>query len=263
MALAAPAQAGDYLLAVVPQFSPAASHREWKPFAERLARDTGHPVSVRVYRTFDEFETDLTNGVPDLVYLNPYHQIRARSYIPLVRDGSRQLSGVLVVRRDSPAKSVRDLDGQHIGFPNPNAFAASLYMRALLQEKEKIRYTPHYYTSHANVYRHVIVGSVAAGGGVNVTFARERPETRSELRVLYETPGTAPHPLSAHPRLPETARAAIIAAVLRMQNDEAGRRLLRNVEIHKPVRANYARDYAPLEQLHLEKFTVVTQLPSQ
>ena len=258
------AQAHEYLLAVVPQLSPGATYRGWSPFAERLGRETGTTLRVRVYRTFDEFETDLANGVPDLVYLNPYLQIRAhqaQGYVPLVRDGSYQLSGVLVVRRDSPVQSVKDLNGQQIGFPDPNAFAASLYMRALLQEKEKIRFTPRYYTTHGNVYRHVIVGDVAAGGGVNATLAAERTETRNELRVLYRTPGTAPHPLSAHPRVPARDREAIIAAILRMQNDADGRQLLKAVQIPEPVRADYARDYAPLEKLRLHKFTVRAKLP--
>jgi ABC-type phosphate/phosphonate transport system substrate-binding protein len=257
------AQAREYLLAVVPQLSPAATSRTWGPFAERLGRETGTTLRVRVYRTFDEFETELAHGVPDLVYLNPYQQIRARrmqGYVPLVRDGSYQLSGVLVVRRDSPVQSVTDLNGQEIGFPDANAFAASLYMRALLQQKEKIRFTSRYYMTHGNVYRHVITGDVLAGSGVNATLESERPETRHELRVVYQTPGTAPHPLSAHPRVPERERESIIAAILRMQQDADGRESLKTVHILQPVRADYARDYAPLEKWQLHQYTVHTKL---
>ena len=196
-------EAANYTLAVVPQASPSETYRRWAPFVEQLQRVTGQHLQLRVYRSFDEFETDLVNGLADFAYMNPYHFLmahRVQGYLPLVRDGSRQLSGQLLVRRDSPLKSVKELNGKTIAFPDPNAFAASLYMRALLREKANIRFTASYLGTHANVYRHVILGSVAAGTGVNVTLARERPETRDELRVLYETPGTAPHPLCAHPR---------------------------------------------------------------
>jgi phosphonate transport system substrate-binding protein len=262
--MAAPANARDYSLAVVPQMLPAVVYRDWTPFANRLGRDTASTFQIRVYRTFEEFETDLVNGLPDFVYLNPYHALmayRAQGYLPLVRDGSRLLSGALVVQRDSPAQTVKDLDGQRIAFPDPNAFAASLYMRALLHERERVRFSPQFYTTHGNVYRHVILGDVAAGVGVNTTLARERPETRRELRVLYETPGTAPHPLCVHPRVPAPLRAAVTAAILRMAKDEAGLRLLTNVEMPQPVRADYARDYAPLEKLGLQRYTVPTRLP--
>jgi phosphonate transport system substrate-binding protein len=258
--------AATFTLAVVPQHAPEITHREWAPFARRLGRETGHTIQLRVYRTFDEFETDFLNGVPELIYLNPYHQLtahKAQRYLPLVRDGSMPLTGVLVVPRDSPVKSVRDLNGMELGFPDPNAFAASLYLRALLAEKERIRFIPRFYTSHGNVYRHVIVGDVAAGGGVNTTLAREHPATRAALRVLYETPGVAPHPLSVHPRMPPADREALIQAILRLGRSEDGRALLRKIQIPKPVRANFERDYVPLEKLRLHRYTVVTGLSTQ
>ena len=256
-------QAANYTLAVVPQSAPAETYRRWAPFAEQLQRATGQHLQLRVYRTFDEFEADLVNGRADFAYMNPYHFLMARKaqgYLPLVRDGSRQLSGQLLVRRDSPVQSVKDLDGKTIAFPDPNAFAASLYMRALLQEKAKIRFTPNYFGTHGNVYRHVILGDVAAGAGVNVTFARERAEVRDELRVLYETPGTAPHPLCAHPRIPADLREAVTRAVLELGKNDNGRILLKRIDILQPVRATYARDYRPLEKLDLKKYTVPTEL---
>jgi phosphonate transport system substrate-binding protein len=255
--------AAVYTLAVVPQATPAETHRRWAPFAEQLQRATGQQLQVRVYRTFDEFETDLVNGFADFAYMNPYHFIMARKaqgYLPLVRDGSRSLSGLLLVRRDSPLKSIKELNGRDIAFPDPNAFAASLYMRAQLQERANIRFTPRYLTTHANVYRHVILGSVAAGAGVNLTLARELPETRAELRILYETPGTAPHPLCAHPRIPPALREAVSRAVLEMGRHDNGRAILKQVDIVQPVRASYTRDYQPLEKLGLEKYVVPTQL---
>lgn len=267
LTLSANSSRGDTLqLAVIPQYVPEVAHRNWAPFTKRLGQETGHTIQLRVYRTFDEFETDFLNGVPELVYLNPYHQLvahRIQKYLPLVRDGSTLLAGVLVVARDSPIKSVRDLNGRSIGFPDPNAFAASLHIRALLAEKEKIRFTPRFYSTHANVYRHVIVGDVAAGGGVNNTLIRERPETRDALRVIYEAPGTAPHPLSAHPRIPLNQREALTQAILRIGQSADGQALLKNIQIPKPVRADHARDYLPLEKLHLQRYSIVTDLPTQ
>lgn len=258
--------AGEFTLAIVPQSSPASTYRQWAPFAEHLGRLTGERLQIRVYRTFEEFETDLINGRVDFAYMNPYHFLIARKhqgYVPLLRDGSRLLSGVLVVRRDSPAKSPQDLNGRDIGFPDPDAFAASLYMRALLQEKEKIRFQPRYFTTHSNVYRHVILGTVAGGGGVNVTLARERPETLNELRVLYETPATSPHPLCAHPRISVALQKRVIQGVLRMAEDEDGRAALKLIDFPQPVRASYVRDYQSLEKLQLEKYRLQKQLPAQ
>ncbi len=260
-----PAEEDEYVLAIVPQNAPTVTHRDWKPLADRLARDTQIKIRVQVFRTFDEFETSLVNGQADLAYMNPYHQIMARKaqgYVPLVRDSGQNLSGVLVVAASSPIRSVHELHGKTIGFPDPNAFAASLYLRALLRAREKIDFTPRYLTTHGNVYRHVIIGTVAAGGGVNRTLARERPETREALRVLYETPSTASHPLSAHPRVPAAVREAIIQALLALTGQEKDRALLRAVQLDKPVRADFERDYLPLEKLNILQHKVATKLPA-
>ena len=260
------AVAAEYTLAVVPQASPASTYRQWAPFAARIKHLTGEHIQIRVYRTFDEFETDLVNGRVDFAYMNPYHLVIARKeqgYVPLLRDSARLLSGILVVRQDSPIKSPKDLNGRDIGFPDPDAFASSLYMRALLEEKEKIRFQARYLTTHSNVYRHVILGTVAAGGGVNITLARERPETRNELRVLYETPPSSPHPLCVHPRIPAALQQRFVDAVLRMDEDEEGRAVLKSIDLTKPIRANYARDYQALEKLQLERFRLPKQLSVQ
>lgn len=254
---AAGGEADPYTLAVVPRFTALETHRDWAPFVARLSQDAGLPIRLRVYKTYSEFEDDVNRGIPDFVFLSPYHAVRARraqGYIPLVRDSAKLLTGVLIVRRDSPARSVRDLDGKDLVFPSPNAFGASLYIRALLTEKEKVRFTPRYVGSHANVYRHVILGKAAGGGGVNHTLSREPVEIRDKLRVLYETPGAAPHPLAAHPRVPEAARRSVVDAVLRLAADEKARGLLDAVSLSRPVPADYARDYQRLEQLNLEKY---------
>jgi len=251
------------LLSVVPRTSATVTHRDWAPFVDRLAQDIHQPVELRVFNTFEEFESFALSGRADLLFVNPYQQVKLRSkqgFIPLVRDGSKKISGILVVRSDDPIKSVHELDGKQIAFPHPNAFGASLYMRALLDREYSVHFTPQYVTTHGNVYRSVILGNVAAGGGVNVTLNQEPSAVSAQLRVLYETPAVAPHPLAAHPHVPAALREEIVAAVLHMGEDDTGREILKRIALTEPVRADYGRDYQPLERLHLEKYYVETDV---
>ena len=251
-----------YILAVVPQFTPSEVHRNWSPIIEKLSRATGRQLEIKIYPSIQKFETAFLNGEIDLVFMNPYHAVmakRAQGYIPLVRDDANRLIGILLVQRDSPIKSIKELNGKALAFPAPNSFAASLYMRALLAEQEKIRITPLYLKTHSNVYRHVIMGEAVAGGGVNNTLKREPPEVQAQLRVLFETPGVPSHPLVAHPRVPEGLRQTVTNTLLEMQNDPAGQKLLTDIQMPKPVRADYAKDYQPLEKLGLEKYLVIEQ----
>jgi len=179
-AVGARAAPKGYTLAVVPYRLPLAAHQDWGPLAEHLSERLKAHIELKVHDSFARFEAELFRGAPDFVFMNPYHQVMAykrAGYLPLVRS-SEPLTGALVVRHDSPAASVKDLNGKILAFPSPNAFAASLYMRALLTERHKIRFTPYYLDSHSEVYRHVILGEAAAGGGVRHTLEREPPEVR-------------------------------------------------------------------------------------
>lgn len=108
---------------------------------------------------------------------------------------------LLVVRKDSPIRSIRDLNGQSVAFPSPNAFAATLLPRVWLA-RQGISIQPVFENTHSNVYRSVALGMLPAGGGINNTLRRERPELREELRVLWQTPPSPPIPLPACPAWP-------------------------------------------------------------
>jgi phosphonate transport system substrate-binding protein len=248
----------SYSIAVVPQFRAEEIHRDWTPVLERLRAATGASFSLRIAADIPAFEESVLAGAPDFAYMNPYHQVMARKaqgYIPLVRD-SKPLTGILVVRKDDPIKSVRELDGKEVAFPAPNAFGASLWIRALLAEREKIRILPAYVKTHSNAFRYAATGKAAAAGGIGVTLVDEPEELRSTLRVLLETPGVAPHPLSAHPRVPEAVRRLVTETLLGMAQDAAGQAMLKDIQMPAPVRADYARDYQPLEKFGLEKYVV-------
>lgn len=248
-----------YTLAVVPQFSPVDIGQRWTPLIARLEKDTGLRFQLRIPERIPAFEKEFLAGIPDFAFMNPYHAVMARKaqgYIPLVR-GKELLSGILVADSQGPIRQLQDLHAKTLAFPAPNAFGASLYMRALLTEKEKIPFTPAYVGTHQNVYRHVVMGEAMAGGGVNATLEREPPALRTRLKVIYTTPGVAPHPLVAHPRIPKADRDKVTQALLRLAQDREGAKLLTPTELEAPQAADYARDYQPLELLRLERYVAL------
>ena len=259
-----PTQAADsYSVAIVPQFPAVEIHRDWSPLLERLKKETRLNFTLTIAASIPEFEDTLLVGQPDFAYMNPYHQVmakRARGYLPLVR-GNNLLTGVLVVRRDDPIKTVSELDGKDIAFPAPNAFGASLWIRAMLAEQAKIRINPVYVKTHSNVYRYVTAGRSAAGGGINNTLADEPEEIRANLRVLMETPGVPPHPLSANPRVPERVRKQVTEALLRIAAEPGGQAMMAGVQMESLRRADYTRDYLPLEKFGLDRYVVRTPKP--
>jgi phosphonate transport system substrate-binding protein len=244
-----------YTVAVVPQFQASEIDRVWQPILARVGQEAGVTLVLKVSKDIPSFEDEVVAGRPDFAYLNPYHQLKAhqaQGYRPLVRD-SKLLTGILVVRADDPITSVQGLQGKTLAFPAPNAFGASLMIRGHLIEQDKVSFTPVYAKTHTNAYRQTIAGKTAASGGLRATLDKEPDEVRAALRVLMETPGAAPHPLSAHPRVPPAVQIAVADAFLKLAKDPAVQPFLKEVPMGQPVRADQQRDYEPLKRLNLQR----------
>ncbi len=246
-------------VSVVPQRPPAETFAVWSPLLQQLGQVSKQCFVLRVPPTIPNFEAELRSGRADCVYMNPYHAVLAqrwRGYIPLIRDGSKPLRGLLVVRKDSPIRSIRELNGLAVAFPSPNAFAATLLPRVLLA-RQGITIQPVFENTHSNVYRSVALGMLPAGGGINNTLRRERPELREELRVLWQTPPFPSHPFACLPSLAKARREALQAGFLALAANPANHGLLDDIQIPEPVLADYRHDYQPLLSLGLGRFTVL------
>jgi phosphonate transport system substrate-binding protein len=249
-----------YTFDVVPQLTAAKIYTTWSPLLQRVGQEAGLCFELRVSPTIPEFEQKLLKGEPEFVFLNPYHAVLAyqkKKYQPLLADSEDLLTGILVVRADSPIKSLDELKSKNVSFPAPNAFAASLLIRAELAKK-KIDINPVFVKTHSNVYRSVIGKDALAGGGVNNTLDNEAPEVRQQLRVLFETPAYTPHPVATHPSVPAAVRERFLKAMLKLTQDDDGRKLLDGINLHKPQAVTYAKHYKPLESLQLDKFLVLS-----
>jgi phosphonate transport system substrate-binding protein len=229
----------------------------WAPYLNYLEKKTDIKLELKFYSNIGSFERGFLNAESDFVFINPYHAVmakKAHGYIPLLRDGSKQLKGILVVLKEGDIDDIQKLDGKKIAFPSPNAFGASLYMRALLAKEKKIKIVPVYVKTHDNVYLNVVNETTAAGGGVGRTLNHQEDYIKEELNILYKTPGVAPHPLAAHPRVSKEDRKAIIEATLALINEADGAEKLKKIKLKQPIKADYTTDYATLESLGLEEF---------
>lgn len=251
----------SFTFGVVPQFTPEYIHQSWDPILKELSKRLNITFELKTYKSIPEFERAFLEGKLDFAFVNPYHAVmakRAQGYIPILRDKS-PLVGIIVVRKDAPYRSILDLKEATIAFPAPNAFAASLYMRAILTEKFKLKFTPKYVKTHDNVYRHVVLGLAQAGGGVNQTFLRQPQEVKEQLRILYETPGSAPHPIIVHPRVPKAIKEAFIKNFLQLSQEKDYSEFFYKIQLPEPILAEYKRDYKPLEKLKLDKYVVLEE----
>lgn len=247
-----------YSVGVVPQFQARKLHAIWQPILQSLESATGEKFVLKGSPSIPEFEREFMRGGFDFAYMNPYHLIIANAeagYTPVVRDHGRKLFGVLVVNNNSDISSAKDLDGKTLAFPAPNALGASLQMRQELVDKFGIDFTPLFVKTHDSVYLNVILGKVAAGGGVQKTLKRQKEQYRSRLRVIHETDKVNPHPLAALPSVPEEVRRKVVNAFLALGETEDGKAMLAKIPMRQVGKATL-QDYQALTKMGLERFYV-------
>lgn len=247
-----------YTVGVVPQFDARRTQKVWTPILKRLESETGLSFELIGSPDIPEFEKDFTAGKYDFAYMNSYHLVVAngsQGYTPIVRDIGRKLYGIIVVKKDNPITKIEQLDGKLIALPAPNALGAALIPRTEFATKFNIKPDYTYVKSHTSVYLNVLLGQVAAGGGVQKTFSQQKPEIINKLRVLYETTKVSPHPIAVHPRITPEISKKVQDAFLKMAKSEADTKLLQKIPMKKLGVANL-KDYDELRKMGLEDFYV-------
>lgn len=253
-----PASAETYTVGIVPQFEARRLHEAWHPMLDALSERAGVQFEILGNSSIPEFEASVNAGEFDLIYSNPWHAVIAherQGYEPIVRDGARMLTGILVVSKDSNITDVSQLAGAEVAFPSPNALGASLLMRADLTRIFGIDYTPIYVDTHPSVYLNVILGTTAAGGGVMRTLTEQSDKIFSKLRVLYETRPMPPHPISVHPRVPVDIRERIKKALIELGAAAETNPLFADIPMKKPIATEF-EEYSMLEGWGLREFYV-------
>lgn len=112
-----------------------------------------------------------------------------------------------------------------------------------------------YAGSTSNVFKNVLLGKQLAGVTLDADLERQPLDVASQLRIILTTQRMAPHPVSAHPRVPRALQQRLTNALLKLGQNPAGRALLTQVRIGQTVRANYAKDYSALEQVEYNALT--------
>lgn len=246
-----PSETKVYTFGLIPQGPALNMYKRWTPFIDKLSQDTGIQFEIKVYDQVSEFENGLILGLFDFAYLHSTQEAVAylhQKYIPLIRS-ERFCKGALFVAKNSPIKKIEELKGKDIALVSQRSLC-SVVLRHALSAEEKIKdFNIIYGGSPTNVYKNVLLNKTVAGGTLDVALNRESVDVSNNLRSIYETPPMAPHPIAAHPRIPEKIRTQVAKAIMRIAQDDVGKQLLKTVRMPPPlVFADYNRDYKSLEK---------------
>jgi phosphonate transport system substrate-binding protein len=242
VALAHPHGDEPILFGIAPQQEPEKVRAMWAPFFRYLEKEVGHPFAFETASSIEEFQKRVLEGRYDIWWGNPLTYVQANKrlgYVAIARDTTR-IAGLLVTLKEDGPKSTRELLGKKVAYSAPDAIGGTLLVQALIakagvapDQVETI-----YTGSHDAVYKAVLEGKAAAGGGVPRSFNALAPEQREKLGVLARTEEVAPQPFAAHPRLYRSVVAKIQRAMLKLNWVPEGKDILQSIQYKEIVVSN-------------------------
>jgi len=249
-----------YTFAVVPQQAASEMAETWSPFLALLSAKSGVKLRFVTAPDIPSFEKRLGDGAYDIAYMNPYHYTvfhKKPGYEVMAKEKDRKLKGILVVRKDSPIKDIKELNNMTLVFPAPAAFAASILPRAALR-KAGVSFTPKFVSSHDSVYLNVGRGMYPAGGGIVRTFDMLDENDKKDLRVLWSTPSYTPHAIASNPKLPKEVVKKLLEAMVSLADDPAGQEKLKLIGF-KGIEAARDADWDDIRQLNITELDSRTE----
>jgi ABC-type phosphate/phosphonate transport system substrate-binding protein len=230
------------LFGVAPQQEPEKVRAMWAPFFRYLEREVGHPFAFETASSIEEFQKRVLEGRYDIWWGNPLTYIQASKrlgYMAIARDTTR-IAGLLVTLKEDGAKTTKELLDKKIAYSAPDAIGGTLLVQSLLARDGVApdRVETIYTGSHDEVYRSVLEGKAAAGGGVPRSFNALAPAQREKLVVLARTEEVAPQPFAVHPRLYKSVVTKIQRAMLKLNWAPEGKDILASIQYKEIVVSN-------------------------
>ena len=222
--------ASDKPTTVVRQFRPLLNALE-----QDMARRLGEPVHIRmkVASSYEQGLDDLITGKVGFSRFGPASYVLAKQAFPSLRlvametnKGEKSFDGAIVVRADSPIRSIKALAGKRFAFGDDQS-TIGRYLAQLLLLENGIRAVSLKQYEYLN--RHDTVGAAVADGRFDAGALKEGTLVKlvadgMALRVLQKFPNVT-KPWIAHPSMPQNVYQALHEAMLNLKDEEAFKQL--------------------------------------
>ena len=178
---------------------PAVMHERLTPLTNYLSKTLNRPVSLKLSPNMGAAINDTANGTVDLAYLTPVAYLKAHKkgnaqlIAKTVTKGKASFQLMIVVREDSPIKTVEQLAGKSFAFGDKRALlqrAAVVGAGMPLDNLGEYNFIGHY----DNIVRAVMSGDFDAG--ILKDTMAYKWESKG-IRILYRTPDLPPYNITA------------------------------------------------------------------
>lgn len=201
---------------------PAVMHKRLSPLTEYLSNAIGVPVTLKLSPDMKSAIRETAEAKVDLAYLTPVAYLKARAkgdaklVVKTVTGGKGSFQLMIVVKEDSPIKSIADLKGKSFAFGDK----AALLQRAVvvgsgvkLEDFKEYKFLGHY----DNIVRGVLNGDFEAGILKDTMAFKWKGKG---IRILYSSPDLPPYNISASKNVDDAMLAKLRDAFLALDSSK-------------------------------------------
>lgn len=201
---------------------PAIMHKRLKPLTRYLSTAMQRPVSLRLSPNMGDAIKAVVGGSVDIAYLTPVAYLKAKEegdvqlVAKTVTNGKSSFQLMIVVKEDSPIKTVQQLAGKSFAFGDEKALlqrATVVEAGISLDKFSEYKFIGHY----DNIARAVASGDFDAGI-LKDTMAYAW--SGKGLRILYSSPQLPPYNIAASKNVDKKTLDALRKAFLALDKSK-------------------------------------------
>lgn len=212
---------------VINQRSVALTAQSWNPILAHVGRKAGVTLQLKMGKTAPETTAMTERGEHAFAYTN--HMFTPErdklGYKVILRMAGPPIRGAIVVREDSAARTLKDLQGAAVALPSREAFAGYwLPMDQLIREGIAVKEV--FPGNQEAAMSQLQYGKVAAAA-VNMKMLEKYAEREDfRFRVIWTSEPYLDIPIMVHPAVPAKTVEAVRQAFIDMYRDPEGRKAL-------------------------------------
>jgi phosphonate transport system substrate-binding protein len=227
--LAAPVQAREYVLSILPRYYPERLTEMMTPLAEYLSAQMGEKVRLELTKDFPDYESKIKSGAIDIGYENPLifsrittsHEAIAMS---VNKEDGEKFRGIVISRADSGIKNLTDLTGKTVMIVSDTSAGGYLSQNLSLIKGGIDPKKIHFMTAAENRQENVIIP--VSVGDVDAGFINESAFNMANKYILpgsvvkvTETEWLPNWAISVKRDMPPEARQKLVNALLALKED--------------------------------------------
>ena len=231
-------------VAVASVISPKGTIQSYEPFLRYLENQFNRPVELIQRRTYLETNELIAEDKVDLAFVctSAYVDGHDRFGMELLAaprvNGETIYHSLLIVPKDSPARSMEDLKGKVFAFTDPISLSGRMYPTYLVQQMgfspENFFAQTFFTYSHDEAIRavakHLADGAAVDSLVYNFAIARDL-DLANKIKVIHRSPPFGIPPVVVSPSLDPDLKRELQKVILNMGETEEGKKALESIGI--------------------------------